>query len=170
MTFCVIQDCLFSNISVLHAYFEILVSKEFGKRRKVSKTQCPPHSPELNPLDYFFWVEVQLKVYEDRDQPFRYQAELKAGIRQVWQSASNQATVGKAILQFRPWLYAVIKAKGGPIKHLYNYNIYYYNRFSIDWILYYEAKFNVFWFFFDINNPSNPEKRKTTPFLWDEIN
>ena len=102
----------------MHAYFEILVSKEFGKGRKVSKTQCPPHSPELNPLDYFFWAEVQSKVYEGRDQPFKDQAELKAGIRQVWQSASNQ-TVRKAILQFQRRLYAVLKAKGRPIKHLY---------------------------------------------------
>ena len=85
----------------------------------VSKTQWPPHSPDLNPLDYFFWAEVQTKVYKGRDQPFKDQAELKAQIRKVWQSASNQATVRKAILQFRPRLYAVIKAKGGPIKHLY---------------------------------------------------
>ena len=57
------------------------------------KLKCPPHSPDLNPLDYFFLAEVQTKVYEGRDQPFKDQAELKARIRQVWHSASNNATV-----------------------------------------------------------------------------
>ena len=46
------------------------------------------------------------------DQSFKDQAELKARICQVWQSASNQETVLKAILQFRPCYMHLSKPKG----------------------------------------------------------
>ena len=52
------------------------------------------------------------KIYEGEDQPFKDQAELKARICQVWQSASNQETVLKAILQFRPCYMHLSKPKG----------------------------------------------------------
>ena len=79
-----------------------LLIKEFGKGRKISKTQWPPKSPDLNPLDYYFWNEVQGKVFEGRRKPFESLEHLK-----------------KAILQFRPRLLAVMNAKGGPIKHIF---------------------------------------------------
>ena len=44
-------------------------------------------------MDYFFWAEVQTKVHEGKDQPFKDQAELIVQICQVWQSATNKATV-----------------------------------------------------------------------------
>ena len=95
------------------------LSKEFGKSRKVSKKQWPPQSPDLNPLDYFFWAEVQSKVFEARREPFKDQQELEAQILRVWESACNKNFTRKAIKQFRPRLLAVVKAKGGPIKHLF---------------------------------------------------
>ena len=80
--------------------------KEFGQGRMINKNQWPPHSPDLNPLDYYFWSEVQNKVFEGR-------------ILEVWRSASAQGPLQRAIKQFRPRLLQVIKQKGGPIKHVF---------------------------------------------------
>ena len=52
------------------------------------------------------------KIYEGVNQSFKDQVELKAQICQVWQSASNQETVLKAILQFRPCYMHLSKPKG----------------------------------------------------------
>ena len=36
------------------------------KPRFVKFVELPPSSPDVNPLDYFFWDLVKKKVYQDR--------------------------------------------------------------------------------------------------------
>ena len=98
------------------------------------------------------WVIFLLKnqqkstiIYEGVDQSFKDQAELKARICWVWQSASNQETVLKAILQFWPCYMHLSKPKRDHQSTCLNSlcNLL-YDRFIFVWMRYYEAKFNIF--------------------------
>ena len=53
-------------------------------RRFVTKDPWPPYSPDLNPLDFFFWTQVKRKVYEGKLTPFKNLDELKRKIKSVW--------------------------------------------------------------------------------------
>ena len=91
------------------------LKKEFG-RRFIHKDQWPPNSPDCNPLYYFFWDAVKLKVYEGPREPFQTLDELKKRIRKVWKDSYDLHTLRKAIQQFRPRLKTVVSEDGGPIK------------------------------------------------------
>ena len=90
----------------------------FG-RRFIRKDQWPPHSPDCNPLDFYFWDAIKRKVYEGLRGPFHDLVELKKGIRKVWKKAFTVEELRKAILQFRPRLKAVVSENGGPIKSFF---------------------------------------------------
>ena len=99
--------------------YMISQSIESDTGRKTTKYQWPPHSPDLNPLDYYFWNEIQNKVFEGRRKPFANIEELTARINEAWESACDPEKLHRAIMQFRPRLLAVVKEEGGPIKHLF---------------------------------------------------
>ena len=111
-----VQDGASSHTSNLCQNY---LAKKFGRDGFVNKNQWPPHSPELNPLDYYFWDAVQVKVYEGRREPFTSVEELQARIEDVWVTAVDGDALRRAILQFRHRLHAIVKNAGGPIKHLY---------------------------------------------------
>ena len=51
----------------------------------MTKLEWPAHSPDANPLDYYFWDRVKTEVYEGRHcRPFKTFEELKARILEVW--------------------------------------------------------------------------------------
>ena len=90
--------------------------------RFVRKDEWPPLSPDSNPLDYYFWNQVKLKVCEGRpfSQSFKDENELLARIRSVWKDcANNIPEIRKAIKQFIPRLEAVAEKEGGSIKMLF---------------------------------------------------
>ena len=91
------------------------------KKRFVRKTEWPPSSPDVNPLDYFFWDFVKTKVYAGRrGEPFANERELQAKIRSVWTDcASDVDKIRKAIRQFVPRLKAVEQKEGHSIKMLF---------------------------------------------------
>ena len=91
----------------------------FGRDGFVNKNQWPPKSPDLNPLDYYFWNAVKEKVYEGRREPFTNLAQLKRRIKYVWDAAFDEEASRKAITEFRKRLRAVVVNKGGPIVHLF---------------------------------------------------
>ena len=95
--------------------------KEKLKRRYVSSTEWPPSSPDSNPLDYYFWNQVKVKVYEGMlNTPFRSEAELINRIKKVWKEcASNKTEIRKSVRQFIPRLKAVVEKEGGSIKKVY---------------------------------------------------
>ena len=52
------------------------------KRRFVKCVEWPPSSPDVNPLDYFFWDLVKTKAYQGRaEEPFSSEEELKTKIK-----------------------------------------------------------------------------------------
>lgn len=95
--------------------------KEKLNSRFVKNTDWPPSSPDCNSLDYFFWNEVQQKVYRGRHcNPFSNKEELRERIIEVWdECANNLKPIRKAIKQFFLRLRAVESRQGGSIKTLF---------------------------------------------------
>ena len=87
-------------------------------RRFVVAQDWPPHSPDCNPLDYYFWNEVKEKVFEGRhNTPFSDLTELRSRIEEVWdECATNLIPIRKAMRQFVPRLRAVADHHGCSIK------------------------------------------------------
>ena len=55
--------------------------------RLISKSEWPPKSPDLNPVDYHFWDSVQKMVHENsRRKSFENFAQLNRRIRYVDQT------------------------------------------------------------------------------------
>ena len=73
-----------------------LVQDFLEKTSKLLFVKCvewPPSSPDVNPLDYFFW------------EPFSSEEELKAKIRAAWKDfATDLKPLRKVIKQFVPRL------------------------------------------------------------------
>ena len=90
--------------------------KELCGQRFLKKNEWPPKSPDCNPLDYYFWDALSVKVYENRREPFTCIEELKKKVRAVWKQTINMEHLRKAIQQFRPRLEKVVEENGGPIK------------------------------------------------------
>jgi hypothetical protein len=76
----------------------------------------PPNSPDLNPLDYFMWNEIEnrikFKKCENRDDLIK---NIKKAVRLI-----PQKMIQESIDQFRPRLYAVFKNCGGLINNKFN--------------------------------------------------
>ena len=90
------------------------------KPRFVKFVELPPSSPDVNPLDYFFWDLVKTKVYQGRaGEPFSSE-ELKTKIKAVWKDcATDLKPLRKAIKQFVPRLRAVEEKQGYCIKMIF---------------------------------------------------
>ena len=74
----------------------------------------PPHSPDLNPLDYCLWGYVEAAIHKHRIiDDFE---QLKREIVKAWK-AIPQEIVDKAIDAFRKRLRLCIKVNGGHIEH-----------------------------------------------------
>ena len=73
----------------------------------------PPHSPDLNPLDYCLWGYIESAIHKHRHvTDFE---ELKQEIKKAWK-AIPQEVVNKSILVFRKRLRMCIEANGGHIE------------------------------------------------------
>lgn len=82
----------------------------------VTKDQWPPHSPDLNPLDYGIWHTLTQKVYRNN---IRDVAHLKNIITNEWRQLS-QRYVSRIVRQFRHRLQLTIDNEGSHIEHLLN--------------------------------------------------
>ena len=91
------------------------------KRRFVKCVEWPPSSPDVNPLDYFFWDLLKTKVYQGTaGEPFSSEEELKTKIKAVWKDcATDLKPLRKAIKQFVPRLRAVEEKQGYCIKMIF---------------------------------------------------
>ena len=91
------------------------------KRRFIRAEEWPPSSPDINPLDYFYWDFVKTKVYEGRfGNAFESEKALKKRIKQVWKEcAKDLVTIRKSIKQFVPRLKAIEEKRGKCIKMLF---------------------------------------------------
>lgn len=79
----------------------------------ISPELWPPNSPDLNPVDYKIWGCMQERVYR---KPIHDLAELKQQLVKVW-SDFEQATIDKAIDEWRKRLRACVKANGHHFEH-----------------------------------------------------
>ena len=84
------------------------------KRRFVKCVEWPSSSPDVNPLDYFFWNLVKTKVYQGRaGEPFSSKEELKTKIKAVWKDCETDLKpLQKAIKDFVPRLQAIEENQG----------------------------------------------------------
>ena len=75
---------------------------------------------EPNPVDYAAWGALQQMVYRDSITSLN---NLKEKIRRCWTKLS-QRLIDRAVDQWRSGLQAVVKAKGGHIEQLFEYDGY----------------------------------------------
>ena len=75
-----------------------------------------PNSPDLNPVDYKMWGEIQQRVYQTKVHDLD---ELKQRLIDVWHGL-GQNIIDDAIIiaEWRKRLRACIRAKGGHFEHL----------------------------------------------------
>ena len=77
-------------------------------------TEWPPHSPDLNPLDFFLWGHLKAKVYNP---PPTTLQELKRAIRRE-ASKIDTETCEAVIRNFRTRFLAVKRKRGGHVEHV----------------------------------------------------
>ena len=81
----------------------------------IRKNRWPPHSPDLNPMDYAVWMALEEKVYKHRITTLE---QLKDAITAAWRGLSLRF-VRSCVRQFRQRLQLVIDNDGGHIEHLF---------------------------------------------------
>lgn len=79
----------------------------------ITKNQWPPHSPDLNPMDYGIWQALSQKVYANHN---RNIDELKRNITRCWNQLSRRY-ISSVVRQFRRRLELVVQQQGGIIEH-----------------------------------------------------
>jgi len=75
----------------------------------------PPNSPDLNPVDYKIWGDMQQRVYQTKVHDLD---ELKQCLINVWHCL-RQNIIDDAIDEWRKRLRACIRAKVGHFEHLF---------------------------------------------------
>ena len=68
----------------------------------LNHTEWLSASPDCNPLDYYFWDKMQIKVYEERfNQVSETKKNLRKKIKSVWPEKSNYLKeIRRALKQF----------------------------------------------------------------------
>ena len=74
------------------------------KRPLIPAEEWPPYSPDVNPLDYFYWNFFEINVYKERsEKPFASEAELKNKVKSPWNiSTDDMVAIRKAIKTICP--------------------------------------------------------------------
>ncbi len=74
----------------------------------------PKYSPDLNPLDYFVWSEVERRMGEQKAPSRESAAAYRARLRRTAKSIPA-GVIKKALAQMKKRAAAVVKAGGGDI-------------------------------------------------------
>jgi|HubBroStandDraft_2_1064218.scaffolds.fasta_scaffold74716_1 transposase len=82
----------------------------------IKKSEWPPNSPDLNPLDFHIWGAMLHKYQAFVPKP-KTAAELRHVLEEIWNDLP-QEPIQKAVLTFRKRLQTCIKAEGGHFEHL----------------------------------------------------
>jgi len=94
--------------------------KEKLRKRFIKKDEWPPSSPDLNVLEFYFWIELSKNIHDGRFEPFQSIEPLKRRIRRVWNRSIKLDETRNAIKRFIPRLNVVVEEEGGPIKHIFS--------------------------------------------------
>ena len=76
--------------------------------------EWPPHSPDLNPLDYTFWGQAMQKVWETKPSTIN---ELKTTVESFFENLS-QDFIKKCVENLKKRAQKCVKQKGGHFEHL----------------------------------------------------
>ena len=82
--------------------------------------EWPPHSPDLNPVDFGIWGVLEEKVYRGRR--ITDIESLKEALVTEW-NLLPQELINKCIDAFRPRLARVVEIGGGHIEKYYSLNL-----------------------------------------------
>ncbi len=88
--------------------------KQAKKELKISAIEFPRHSPDLNPMDFFVWPEVERRMAKNPPKK-ETQAQYKARLRRVAMGIP-ETLVRAAVMSIRKRAKMVVTAKGGDIK------------------------------------------------------
>ena len=92
-----------------------LERKEVDEKRVLDLEYWPPHSPDLNPLDYCVCTNMHAVARKNQNVPDI--SKLEKLMVKEWRSIP-QSVFDDAILGFRKRLRIIIEAKGSDIEHL----------------------------------------------------
>ncbi|GFS02352.1 transposable element Tc3 transposase [Elysia marginata] len=106
------QDCATSHTSRATKIFLIDKGVDY-----IAKDDWPPHSPDLNPMDYAMWDSLY-EVYMGQSIPFTLN-ELKAKIKECWRQIGIEE-VQKSIVTWHNRVRVVVQLEGGSTDHLKN--------------------------------------------------
>lgn len=84
------------------------------------KDMWPPYSPDVNPLDYAFWLHIKAKACRVRHS---HLDDLKTSVNQHWE-AMTLDFIKKCCRRFRQRLEAIIEAEGGYIEKEVIFSMY----------------------------------------------
>ena len=80
-----------SSLKMMRPHTRQTCAKSLSARSLAKDKWLPKNNgPHLNPLNYYFWAEVQTKVFKGRREPVKDLKELETQIQTVWEAASNQ--------------------------------------------------------------------------------
>ena len=79
------------------------------------KDEWPPHSPDLNPIDYYEWGAMLQAFHKLNPKP-KTIPELKSALQQISDDLP-QTTINKAVYDFRERLNASVSTGGGHFEH-----------------------------------------------------
>ena len=71
--------------------FAVTTRSEQAERTELDVKRKTPKSPDSNPLDYYFWNALKVKVYEGLPKPFTSIEQLKRRVKRVWALLSTKS-------------------------------------------------------------------------------
>ena len=85
------------------------------KKLRIHPIEFPKYSPDLNPLDFFLWAEVNRRMAERAAPARESQAAFKARLKRT-ATAIPASVIKRAVAKMRPKAAEVVLAEGGRIK------------------------------------------------------
>ena len=95
----------------------VLCWRRRGRVPPVSVQLWPPHSPDINPCDFFLWGFLKEKVFQRRPENV---AQLRAHIVKLCRALSEDLC-RKVMTNARVRLQEVVRQNGGHIEHVLHY-------------------------------------------------
>ena len=106
--------CKMVILDFLYETFNLRVmSRRFTERLEGGKL-WPPHSPDINPCDFFLWGFLKEKVFQRRPENV---AQLRAHIAKLCHPLSEDLC-RKVVTNARVRLQEVVRQNGGHIEHV----------------------------------------------------
>ena len=89
-------------------------AKKAKEEAGIHALEYPQHSPDLNPMDFYVWAEIERRMSKHRAPRNETQAQYKARLRRTAMNLP-EAVVRKAVLSIKARAKAIVEAKGGDI-------------------------------------------------------